>query len=58
MFKKAEQMLSEDKEASTEQKAKKYAMAARAYEKCQRSQKEMKEAEEFFRKVFEDRTKM
>lgn len=58
MFKKAEQMLSEDTEASTEQKAKKYAMAARAYEKCKSAKKNMQEAEEFFKKVFDTRDKM
>ncbi len=58
MFQKAEQMLSEDLEASTEQKAKKYAMAARAYEKCKRAQKDMKEAEEYFTKVFDTSGKM
>ncbi len=58
MFQKAERMLSEDVEASTEQKAKKYAMAARAYEKCKRAQKDMQEAEDYFKKVFDTSDKM
>ncbi len=58
MFKKAEQMLSSDTEATAADKAKKYAMAAKAYEKCKRSQKEMKEAEDFFKKVFDTSGKM
>lgn len=58
MFKEAEKMLSEDTEAAPSKKAKKYAMAAKAYEKCKRSQKEMKEAQEFFKKVFDTSGKM
>ncbi len=58
MFKKAEQMLSEDQDASTEEKAKKYALAARAYEKCKKAQKDMQEAEAFFKKVFERKDRM
>ncbi len=58
MFKKTEQMLSEDAELSTEDKAKRYGMAARAYEKCKRAMKDMQEAEEFFKKVFDKSGKM
>ncbi len=58
MFKKAEQMLSEDAELSTEEKAKKYGMAARAYEKCKRAMKDMQEAEDYFKRVFDKSGKM
>ncbi len=58
MFQKAEKMLSSDTEANTSDKAQKYAMAAKAYEMCKKSKQEMKEAIDFFKKVFDASDKM
>ena len=58
MFKKAEQMLAANTALSTEDKAKRYAMAVSAYEKCQKARKDMQEAEDFFKKVFDTSGKM
>lgn len=58
MFKIAEQMLAEDAELSTEEKAKRYGMASRAYEKCKRAEKDRQEAEEYFKKVFDKSQRM
>ena len=58
MFKEAEQMLAANTALSTGDKAKRYAMAARAYEKCQKAGKDMNEAKDFFKEVFDTRGNM
>ena len=58
MFKKAEGMLSANQKLAIEKKTAMYEMAIKAYNMCKKSQAEMKEAEEFFKKVFESSDKM
>ena len=56
MFNKAEGMLSENKKIAVEKKASMYEMAVKAYKKCKKGEK--KEAEDFFKQVFDTSGRM
>jgi hypothetical protein len=56
MFNKAEGMLSENKNIPVEKKTSLYEMAVKAYNKCKKGEK--KEAEDFFKQVFDTSGRM